>query len=321
MVAYGANAVRLFGVAVDPEFLEIFDLPFVAGDARSALVVPAQRRAHARVRRATLRLRRSDRQDDRDRQHGRHHGHRRDRRDPGAVAVRPLDQRAAAVRLAHVARRVRCGSPSRFGLPPGARPPPGAGWFMLDTFTYLYLPATAGAVGRFACSPARRLRRASRAARRCCATRSYTFGLEPVRQDARRHARLLRHGPVVRGRAARARRPRARRRVRELCESRDRARGAPRARDRRTQGARRIAGADRGAELVRGRGLHARRAGCRARGVRARATAREGSARRELRRRSFSRGSTCGRRSARSWSPSRSRPARIPRSCCRACVP
>src|SRR5262245_42685828 len=37
MVAAGDRAERLFGVAVDPEFLEMFDLPFVAGDARSAL--------------------------------------------------------------------------------------------------------------------------------------------------------------------------------------------------------------------------------------------------------------------------------------------
>jgi putative ABC transport system permease protein len=40
MVAYGGSAVRMFGVAVDPEFLEIFDLPFVAGDAQSALASP-----------------------------------------------------------------------------------------------------------------------------------------------------------------------------------------------------------------------------------------------------------------------------------------
>ena len=40
MVAHGDRAVRLFGVAVDPEFLEIFDLPFVAGDAGTALASP-----------------------------------------------------------------------------------------------------------------------------------------------------------------------------------------------------------------------------------------------------------------------------------------
>lgn len=40
MVASDARAVRLFGVAIDAEFLEIFDLPFVAGDARTALSRP-----------------------------------------------------------------------------------------------------------------------------------------------------------------------------------------------------------------------------------------------------------------------------------------
>src|SRR5262249_50277762 len=40
MVANGANAVRLFGVAVDPEFLDIFALPFVAGDSHAALSSP-----------------------------------------------------------------------------------------------------------------------------------------------------------------------------------------------------------------------------------------------------------------------------------------
>src|SRR5215831_15674385 len=40
MVANGSEAVRLFGVAVDPEFLDIFHLPFVAGDAGSALSLP-----------------------------------------------------------------------------------------------------------------------------------------------------------------------------------------------------------------------------------------------------------------------------------------
>ena len=57
-----------------------------------------------------------------------------------------------------------------FGLPPGAPMPPGAGWFMLGTFTYLYLPAAVG------CRPIRSLVRSSTSARgtcrrRCCATR------------------------------------------------------------------------------------------------------------------------------------------------------
>jgi putative ABC transport system permease protein len=40
MVANGGKAERLFGIAVDAEFLEIFDLPFVAGNAGSALASP-----------------------------------------------------------------------------------------------------------------------------------------------------------------------------------------------------------------------------------------------------------------------------------------
>jgi putative ABC transport system permease protein len=40
MVASGSRAERVFGAAVDPEFLEIFDLPFVTGDAHSALAAP-----------------------------------------------------------------------------------------------------------------------------------------------------------------------------------------------------------------------------------------------------------------------------------------
>lgn len=40
IVASDRQAVRLFGVAVDPEFLDIFDLPFVAGDSATALSRP-----------------------------------------------------------------------------------------------------------------------------------------------------------------------------------------------------------------------------------------------------------------------------------------
>jgi putative ABC transport system permease protein len=40
MVASPGHAERVFGVAVDPEFLELFDLPFVAGDAPGALAAP-----------------------------------------------------------------------------------------------------------------------------------------------------------------------------------------------------------------------------------------------------------------------------------------
>ena len=40
MVSTGDRAMRLFGVAVDSDFLRIFDLPFVAGDPRHALDAP-----------------------------------------------------------------------------------------------------------------------------------------------------------------------------------------------------------------------------------------------------------------------------------------
>jgi putative ABC transport system permease protein len=39
-VSAGGRAARLFAVAVDAEFLEVFDLPFVAGDSRTALARP-----------------------------------------------------------------------------------------------------------------------------------------------------------------------------------------------------------------------------------------------------------------------------------------
>ena len=40
MIATGDRALRSFGVAVDPEFLELFELPFMAGDPRTALRDP-----------------------------------------------------------------------------------------------------------------------------------------------------------------------------------------------------------------------------------------------------------------------------------------
>src|SRR5262249_460165 len=39
-VTGGDRAIRLTAVAVDPEFLDIFDLPFVAGDSSAALRAP-----------------------------------------------------------------------------------------------------------------------------------------------------------------------------------------------------------------------------------------------------------------------------------------
>jgi putative ABC transport system permease protein len=40
MVASGGRAERLYGIAVDAEFLDMFDLPFIAGDPRTALASP-----------------------------------------------------------------------------------------------------------------------------------------------------------------------------------------------------------------------------------------------------------------------------------------
>jgi putative ABC transport system permease protein len=40
MVASGGRAERMYGIAVDAEFLDMFDLPFIAGDPRTALVSP-----------------------------------------------------------------------------------------------------------------------------------------------------------------------------------------------------------------------------------------------------------------------------------------
>ena len=253
MVANGANAVRLFGVAVDPEFLDMFALPFVAGDAHSALLVAAQRRAHERVRRATLRRGRPDRQDERDRQRGRHDGHRRDRRDPRSrrsSAARPT-RRCRSICSPRATCTRRLGHRFR-----ASRRRSAAARRRLVHDEHDHLRSTCRPAAR--CPPIRSLgssaiRGASRA-RADAAQPGVHVRPRPRAPDARGHARLLRHGRVLRGGAARARRSRARRRVRELRESRDRARGAPRARDRRAQGARRIAGADRSAELVRGRG-------------------------------------------------------------------
>jgi len=40
MISTGEHALRSYGAAVDPAFLEVFDLPFVAGDPRTALSAP-----------------------------------------------------------------------------------------------------------------------------------------------------------------------------------------------------------------------------------------------------------------------------------------
>ena len=178
MVANGANAVRLFGVAVDPEFLDIFALPFVAGDAHAALSSP---RSAVLTRESAVRLFGTD--------------------DPigksivignavdttvtgvidaipepsqfGRSANAPLPFDLLASRDVYEAIRPSLGF--------GARPPPDAGWFMMNTITYVVVPA-GGELS--ADSLARQLR--DFAARHIPAqmlrNQDYTFGLIPVRQ-------------------------------------------------------------------------------------------------------------------------------------------
>ncbi|HVS24100.1 MAG TPA: ABC transporter permease, partial [Gammaproteobacteria bacterium] len=183
MVATGSNSVRLYGAAVDPEFLDIFDLPFVVGDARSALSSP---RSVVLTRDSASRLFGAD--------------------DPigktvvignavdatvagvidaipepsqfGRSANAQLPFELLASRDVYDAIR-----PAPFGLrlPAGASPPPGAGWFMIGTIIYIYLPADGGLsaealsrqLGDFGARhiPAQMLR-----------NQDYSFGLLPVRE-------------------------------------------------------------------------------------------------------------------------------------------
>jgi putative ABC transport system permease protein len=179
MVSYGANALRLFGVAVDPEFLEMFDLPFVAGDARSALATP---RSAVLTRESATRL------------FGSADpigktiviGNKLDTTVTGVIDAIPEPSqfgRSANAQLPFevlVSRDVYDAVRTNpFGLPAGAPMPPGAGWFMISAFTYLYLPAagglTADTLGRQLADfgarhvPAQMLR-----------NQEMTFGLEPV---------------------------------------------------------------------------------------------------------------------------------------------
>jgi len=181
MVANGSNAMRLFSAAVDPEFLDIFDLPFVAGDARSALSSP---RSVVLTRESATRLFGVD--------------------DPigktlvignavdatvtgviDAIAEPSQFGRSANAQLPFELLASRdvydAIRPAPFGLPAGASLPPGAGWFMIGTIIYLYLPPggelSAESLTRQLSDfgarhiPAQMLR-----------NQDYTFGLLPVRE-------------------------------------------------------------------------------------------------------------------------------------------
>jgi putative ABC transport system permease protein len=140
MVASGERAVRMFGVAVDPEFLEIFDLPFIAGDSRSALSSP---RSAVITREYATRLFGAD--------------------DPIGKSI--LIGNAVDATVTGVIDAIP--EPSQFGrsanasLPfdmltsrdvldtirspiPGGFSMPGGGWFSVNTAVYLYLPAAGG---------------------------------------------------------------------------------------------------------------------------------------------------------------------------------
>jgi putative ABC transport system permease protein len=140
MVASGGRSLRLYGAAVDAEFLEIFDLPFVAGEPTAALSAP---RSVVVTRDAAARLFGSD--------------------DPLGKTV--LVGNAVDATVTGVIDDIR--EPSQFArsatatLPfdllasrdvielveqvggPGAFPS-GANWFLLRTMVYLYLSPSGG---------------------------------------------------------------------------------------------------------------------------------------------------------------------------------
>ncbi|HEX5047083.1 MAG TPA: ABC transporter permease [Gammaproteobacteria bacterium] len=139
MVASGGRAERMFGVAVDPEFLEMFDLPFVAGDPRTALASP---RSAVITHEYALRLFGSD--------------------EPigkSLIIGNSVDATVTGVieAIPEPSHLGRSGNVLPFDLlasrdvldvlranPGGRRLPPEAQWFAFGTIVYLYLPASGG---------------------------------------------------------------------------------------------------------------------------------------------------------------------------------
>jgi putative ABC transport system permease protein len=175
MVAYGDRAERLFGVAVDPEFLEIFDLPFVAGDARSALAPP---RSVVLTREYAAKLFGSDDAIGKNLLIG---------NSVEATVTGVID---AIEEPSHMGRSANAAMP--FDLlasrdvydatrvaPGGFAPPPQASWFNINTIVYLYLPAS-GPLPAAALAPQLTDFAARHIPQEMRRNQDYSFGLVPV---------------------------------------------------------------------------------------------------------------------------------------------
>ncbi|HUL83142.1 MAG TPA: FtsX-like permease family protein [Gammaproteobacteria bacterium] len=182
MVANGSNAVRLYGVAVDPEFLDIFDLPFIAGDSHSALSLP---RSVVLTRDAATRLFGADTPIGKTLVIG----NAVDATVTGVIDAIPEPSqfgRSANAQLPFELLASRdvydAISTGPFGLPRGAGSlPPGMGWFLIGTVVYVYLPPEGGLsaqelsrqLGDFA---------ARHVPAQMMLGQEYNFGLLPVRE-------------------------------------------------------------------------------------------------------------------------------------------
>jgi putative ABC transport system permease protein len=142
MVASGERAVRMTSVAVDPEFLEIFDLPFVAGDVRLALAAP---------RTAVITQQYAAQLFGTENPIGKSVviGNELDATVTGVVAPIPEPShlgRSANARLPFdlLVSRDMLDPLLASGRPPGFPAPQGGNWFSASSITYLYLPAAGG---------------------------------------------------------------------------------------------------------------------------------------------------------------------------------